>query len=138
LPVRDGEVGSIARVRLAGGLRLVARDGKRRRNVRLRAIAVTIRSGQALLTAKLAGTQHTLGRLRGAEEVPFNPTTGAVDASGQLRLGSALRRELRRRLRLRRVPKVLGRFRVRGTVELAPPSVAEPELRERPETALDV
>ncbi len=138
LPVRDGQVGSIARVRLAGGVRIAVRKGKRRRNARLRAVAMTIRAGRALLTAKLAGTQYTLGRLRGVEEIPFNPITGEIDASGQLRLGAALRRELRSRLRLRRVPKTLGRLRVRGTVEIAPPSVAEPELAGRPESALDV
>jgi len=138
LPVRGGEVGSYARVRLGGGLRFVARKGKRRRNARLRGITATIQAGKALLTAKLAGTQYTFGRLRGVEEVPFNPITGEVYATGQLRLDGALRRELRRRLGLRRVPKAFGRLRLVGTLDLAPPTETEPELLERPETAVDV
>ncbi|HEY8466214.1 MAG TPA: HtaA domain-containing protein [Solirubrobacterales bacterium] len=139
LPIRSGEVSSIARVRLKGALKLTARKGRRRRSVRLQSLAATIQAGRALLTARLRGTQYTLGRLRGVDEVaPFNPITGEVDTSGKLRLDGYLRRELQRRLRVRRLPRGLGRVRVRGTLPLAPPSEAEPELLERPETAVDV
>lgn len=135
LPVRSGSVGSsVARVRHAGAI--VLRSG--RRKARLRQLRLTVVAGAANLTARLGRYRYTVSRLRGVDEVPFNPIAGLVRFSGaQVRLTAEMRRLLRKRLGGKRLPRVLGRLRIRARVAIAPPDTAEPDPLPRPGTAVD-
>lgn len=136
LPVRSGSVrASVAVVRHAGAI--VLRSG--RRTVRLRQLRLTVVAGGGNLTARLGRYRYTVSRLRGVDEVPFNPIEGLVRFSGaQVRLTAEMRRLLSRRLGGARLPRVLGRLEVRARVAIAPPDTADAEPLPRPAEAVDV
>lgn len=136
LPVRSGAVrSSVARVNLRGVILL--RAGKRR--VKLREPQLNVVAGAGNLTARLGRYRYTVSRLRGVDEVPFNPIEGWVRVSkAKVRLTGEVRRLLRQRLRGARPPRALGRLRVNARVAVAPPDVVEPDPLERPATAVDV
>lgn len=136
LPVRSGSVrSSVALVRHAGAI--VLRAG--RRTAKLRQPRLNVVAGAGNLTARLGRYRYTVSRLRGVDEVPFNPIEGLVRFSGaRVKLTAEMRRMLGRRLGGVRLPRVLGRLGVNARVAIAPPDTAEPDSLPRPDTAVDV
>lgn len=135
VPVAGGEVGTVARLKHSGGVRL--RAG--RRVVRVRGLALTLGSARGLLTARFAGEQRTLLRVAMPQNSAFNSLTGEVgleDAAA--RVPGAARAELAGALRLKRFPRRLGRVSVEAIVDRAEAERTEAPTLARPASAVDV
>lgn len=140
LPVGRGTVGSTAQLANRGGLKLRARRKHRRKRVaRLRSLRTVIAGGRGYVTARYRGRQLTLLRIGAVGEVPFDPLTGAVAvAAARVRFERSTAATLARRLGVKRLRSRLGRLRITAGVSPAPAEQAEPPLRPRPASAVDV
>lgn len=141
IPVGGGTVGSTAQLANEGGLKLRSRGGRdgRKRVARLRSLRTVIAAGRGYVTARYRGQQLTLLRIGAVGEVPFDPLTGAVAvAKAPVRFERSTAATLADRLGVKRLRSRLGRLRVEADVTPAPAEQAEPPLRPRPPSAVDV
>ncbi len=140
IPVGGGTVGSTAQLANRGGLQLRAgATGARRRVARLRSLRTVIAAGRGYVTARYRGQQLTLLRIGAVGEVPFDPLTGAVAvAKAPVRFERSTAATLADRLGIKRLRARLGTVRIEADVTAAPAEQAEPPLRPRPGTAVDI
>lgn len=142
IPVGGGSAGSTAQLNNRGGLKLRARGGGGgggRRVARLRSLRTVIAAGRGYVTARYRGQQLTLLRIGAVGEVPYDPLSGAVAvAAAPVRFERSTAATLADQLRVRRLRSRLGKLAIEAEVTPAPAEQAEPPLRPRPGTAVDI